>query len=103
MSIFVVSYYTVIIVSIYDEGFLYESDKTLWILLEHREMSKAELRKKAGIAPATFAKLRCNQKVALSVLLKITEVIDCDVSDMMSFVKDDVPVITENCSDITLD
>ena len=52
-------------------------------------MSKAELRKLAGLAPATFTKLRRNQEVALSVLLKIAEVLDCDVGDMMNFVKDD--------------
>lgn len=65
------------------------SYKKLWILLAHREMSKAELRKLAGLAPATFTKLRRNQEVALSVLLKIAEVLDCDVGDMMNFVKDD--------------
>lgn len=65
------------------------SYKNLWILLAHREMSKAELRKLAGIAPATFTKLRRNQEVALSVLLKIADVLDCDAADMMSFVKDD--------------
>ena len=65
------------------------SYKKLWILLAHREMSKAELRKLAGLAPATFTQLRRNQEVALSVLLKIAEVLDCDVGDMMNFVKDD--------------
>ncbi len=65
------------------------SYKKLWILLAHREMSKAELRKMAGIAPATFTKLRRNQEVALSVLLKIAEVLDCDAGDIMSFIKDD--------------
>ena len=65
------------------------SYKKLWILLAHREMSKAELRKLAGLAPTTFTKLRRNQEVALSVLLKIAEVLDCDVGDMMNFVKDD--------------
>ncbi|MBQ8836061.1 MAG: helix-turn-helix transcriptional regulator [Clostridia bacterium] len=69
------------------------SYKNLWILLAHREMSKAELRKLAGIAPATFTKLRRNQEVALSVLLKIADVLDCDVADMMSFVKDDAPTV----------
>ncbi len=65
------------------------SYKKLWILLAHREMSKAELRKLAGIAPATFTKLRRNQEVALSVLLKIAEVLDCDACDIMSFVKEE--------------
>ena len=62
--------------------------KELWILLAHREMSKAELRKSAGIAPATFTKLLRNQEVALSVLLKIAEVLDCYVCDILSFVND---------------
>ena len=68
------------------------SYKKLWILLAHREMSKAELRKLAGLAPATFTKLRRNQEVSLSVLLKIAEVLNCDVGDMMNFVKDDDPL-----------
>ena len=77
--------------------------KKLWILLAYREMSKSELRKQAGIAPATFTKHRRNQEVALSVLIKIAKVLDCDVSDMMSFVKDDAPVISEDCADNSLD
>ncbi len=64
------------------------SYKKLWILLAHREMSKADLRKLAGIAPATFTKLRRNQEVALSVLLKIADVLECDVGDIMSFIKE---------------
>ena len=51
-------------------------------------MSKAELRKLAGIAPATFTKLGRNQEVALSVLLRIAEVLDCDAGDIMSFIKE---------------
>lgn len=64
------------------------SYKKLWVMLAEREMSKVELRKLAGIAPATFTKLRRNQEVALSVLLKIADVLNCDASDMMSFIKD---------------
>lgn len=75
-------------ISAVEEFYMKVSYKKLWILLAHREMSKAELRKLAGIAPATFTKLRRNQEVALSVLLKIAEVLECDVCDMMSFVKD---------------
>ena len=66
--------------------------KKLWILLAEREMSEVELRKLAGIAPATFTKLRRNQEVALSVLLKIADVLGCDAGDIMSFVKDSEPI-----------
>ena len=64
------------------------SYKKLWVMLAEREMSKVELRKLAGIAPATFTKLRRNQEVALSVLMKIADVLDCDAGDMMSFIKE---------------
>lgn len=64
-------------------------------MLAERDMSKAQLRRAAGIAPATFTKLRRHQEVSLSVLLKIAQVLECDVGDMMSFVKDDAPVLPE--------
>lgn len=57
-------------------------------MLAEREMSKAELRKLAGISPATFTKLGKNQEVALSVLMKIADVLDCDAGDIMTFIKD---------------
>ena len=61
------------------------SYKKLWVMLAEREMSKVELRKLAGISPATFTKLRRNQEVALSLLLKIAEVLDCDAGDPQIF------------------
>ena len=64
------------------------SYKKLWVMLAEREMSKAELRKLAGIAPATFTKLGRNQEVVLSVLLRIAEVLNCDAGDIMSFIQD---------------
>ena len=50
--------------------------KKLWVLCAEREMSKAELRKRAGLSSATFTKLRKNQEVNLSVLLKIADVMN---------------------------
>ena len=64
------------------------SYKKLWVMLAEREMSKVELRKLAGIAPATFTKLRKNQEVALSVLMRIADVLDCDTGDMVSFIRE---------------
>ena len=65
------------------------SYRKLWILCAEREMSKAELRKRAGHSSATFTKLRKNQEVTLSVILKIADVLNCNAGDMMDFVKDD--------------
>ena len=63
------------------------SYKKLWIMCAEKEMSKAELRRQAGLSPATLTKLRRNQSVSMEVLMKIAEVMDCNIGDMMDFVK----------------
>ena len=63
------------------------SYKKLWVMLAQNEMSKAELRRRAGLSPATFTKLRRNQSVSMEVLLKIAQVLACNIGDMMDFVK----------------
>lgn len=65
------------------------SYKKLWILCAEKELSKAELRKCAGLSSATFTKLRKNQEVTLGVMLKIAEVLQCNAGDMMDFLPDD--------------
>ncbi len=66
------------------------SYKKLWILCAEKEITRAELRKKAGLSSATFTKLGKNQEVNLSVLLRIAEVMDCNAGDMMDFIKESV-------------
>lgn len=70
------------------------SYKKLWVMCAEREMSKAELRKRAGLSSATFTKLRKSQEVTLGVMLKIAEVMQCNAGDMMDFLPDDkvIPV-----------
>ena len=68
------------------------SYKKLWVMLAEREISKATLRKQAGLSSATFTKLRKNQEVTLSVMLKIADVLDCNAGDMMDFIKDSFEV-----------
>ena len=63
------------------------SYKKLWIMCAEKEMSKAELRRQAGLSPATLTKLRRNQSVSMEVLMKIAEVMGCNIGDMMDFVK----------------
>ena len=71
------------------------SFKKLWVLCAEKEMSKAELRKRAGLSSATFTRLRKNEEVNLSVILKIADVLDCNAGDMMDFVKEDLSVQAE--------
>ena len=65
------------------------SYKKLWILCAEQEISQADLRKQAGLASATFTKLRKNQEVNLSVLLRIADILNCNAGDMMDFIPDD--------------
>lgn len=71
------------------------SYKKLWVMCAEREMSKAELRKRAGLSSATFTKLRKNQEVTLGVMLKIAEVMQCNAGDMMDFLPDDKVISVE--------
>ena len=43
----------------------------LWKLLVDKKLSKADLRKAAGIAPNTMTRLRRDEEVTLSVLNRI--------------------------------
>lgn len=65
------------------------SYKKLWILLAQKEMSKAELRKKADIAASTLTKLNKNEYIALSILVKICDALNCDFGDIMEIVAKD--------------
>lgn len=57
----------------------------LWKLLVDRKMSKADLRKAAGIAPNTMTRLRRDEEVTLSVLYKICKTLEVDIGDIMEF------------------
>ena len=60
----------------------------LWKLLVDRKMSKADLRKAAGIAPNTMTRLRRDEEVTLTVLNKICTTLGVDIGDVMEFVED---------------
>ena len=60
----------------------------LWKLLIDKEMTKVELREKAGISTGTLAKLGKNENVTTDVLVKVCEALDCDISDIMEMEKD---------------
>ena len=63
------------------------SYKKLWILLVEKEISQATFRKDLSIATGTMTKLRKNEEVALSVLLRICEYLDCNIGDICDAVK----------------
>lgn len=71
------------------------SYKKLWILLIEKNISPATLRKDLNIATGTMTKMRRNEDVALSVLLRICEYLDCNIGDIC----DAVRVEPEQCFD----
>ena len=65
------------------------SYKKLWIMLVEKEISQATLRKDLNIATGTMTKLRRNEEVALSVLLRICDYLNCNIGDICDAVRTD--------------
>lgn len=63
------------------------SYKKLWILLVEREISQSAMRKDLNIATGTMTKLRKNEEVALSVLLRICDYLECNIGDICDAVR----------------
>ncbi len=61
----------------------------LWKLLIDKKMSKADLRKAVAMSPNTMTKMRRDEEVSMSVLLKIAEYLKCDVGEMVEFIQDE--------------
>ena len=60
----------------------------LWKLLIDRKMSKADLRRAAGIAPNTMTKLNRDEEVTLETLGKICGVLKVNVGDIVDIFPD---------------
>lgn len=65
------------------------SYKKLWIMLIEREINQATFRKDLNIATGTMTKMRRNEEVALSVLLRICEYLNCNIGDICDAVPKD--------------
>lgn len=63
------------------------SYKKLWMLLIERDITKPQLRKDLSLATGTMSKLNKGEDVALSVLLRICEYLDCDIGDICEAVR----------------
>lgn len=58
----------------------------LWKLLIDKKMNKVALRRATGIGAATMAKLSKGESVTTEVLVRICEVLDCDITEIMELV-----------------
>ena len=55
----------------------------LWKILIDKKMNKQTLRKAANISSATMAKLSKGENVTTDVLVRICEVLNCDITEIM--------------------
>ena len=58
----------------------------LWKLLVDRKMSKADLRKVAGLAPNTMTKLRRGEEVSMTILNKICVALGVTYGDIVEYI-----------------
>ena len=63
------------------------SYKKLWVLLIEKDITRAQMRRDLKIATGTMSKLNKGEEVALSVLLRICEYLECDIGDICSVVR----------------
>ena len=62
----------------------------LWKLLIDKKMSKADLRRATGIAPNTMTKLRRDEEVSMTVLIKICTALGANIGDIMDLIPEEV-------------
>lgn len=65
------------------------SYKPLWIQLIKRDMTKGQLREKAGISTRALAKMGRGEDVNTDVLRKICAALDCTLPDIVEIVPDE--------------
>ena len=63
------------------------SYKKLWIRLIEKDIPPVTMRRDLNIATGTMTKMRRNEEVALSVLLRICEYLDCNIGDICDAVR----------------
>ncbi len=56
----------------------------LWKLLIDKRMNKSELAKKTRLSTSTIAKMSRGEPVALTVLVRICDYLNCDIGDIVS-------------------
>ena len=66
------------------------SYKKLWKLLIDKDMTAVDLRQATGIAPNTMTKLRRDEEVSMTVLVKICKVLDANIGDIMDLIPEEV-------------
>jgi len=65
------------------------SYKKLWKLLIDKDMTAVDLRQATGIAPNTMTKLRRDEEVSMTVLVKICTALNVNIGDIMDLIPEE--------------
>ena len=63
------------------------SYKKLWVMLIQKDIPKVQLRTDTGLSAGTMSKLNKGEEVALSVLMRICDYLDCDIGEICEVVR----------------
>lgn len=61
----------------------------LWKVLIDKKISRADMRKAAGLAPNTLTKLINDEEVSMGVLCRICHVIGTDFGDIVEYIDEE--------------
>ena len=68
----------------------------LWKKLIDLNMSKTQLREKAGITTNAMAKMGKNENVSTEIICKICKALQCQVEDVMELVDEKEKIVSQN-------
>lgn len=61
----------------------------LWKILIDKNLQRKDLKEKLKISSSTFAKMSRGETVSMDVLMRLCEYLDCNIGDLVSFIKED--------------
>ena len=60
----------------------------LWKILMDKNLQRKDLKETLKISSSTFAKMGRGEPVSMDVLMRLCEYLNCNIGDIVSFVKD---------------
>lgn len=61
----------------------------LWEVMRKKNISQYKLINEYGISPAQITRLKRNENVKVSILNTMCNILDCDICDIIEFIKDE--------------
>ena len=65
------------------------SYENLWLTMARKGVTQHALIKKHGVSPAQITRLKRNESVSTHTIEMFCRILDCQVGDIMEYIKDD--------------